>query len=182
MKGIELIASLIAILFMLGISSFLGGIIIIVTNFVEQPSTSPINYEMYISPWYPPIKYESMLLSYLELTDASGIQVKRILAYASYQNSVDSIFIDGKPVATLGATTSSAFDKWIPGEAYAIILNVNGVPHTIAQNAEAIRKISKGILSMRRISVPVYIDRDSMASGNSKNELPLKATLDFYVQ
>jgi hypothetical protein len=182
MKGIELIASLIAILFMLGISSFLGGIIIIVTNAVEQPSTRNINYEMYVSPYYPPIKYESMLLSYLEVTDASGIQAKRLLAYAAYQGSVDSIFIGSKEVTSLGSTTSSTFDKWIPTQAYMIILNVDGKPYIIAQNAQAVNTLSKSMLNMRKISVPIYIDRDSMAYGNKKNDLPLKATLDFYVQ
>lgn len=183
MKGVELLSSLIALLILLGMSSLLGGLLVFIINLAELPSTHPINYEMYYSAQYPPIKYETMLLSYLESTEtASGYQIKKILAYAAYQNNVNNIFVDGLEINTLGSSTSAIFNQWIPTEAYLLELTINGKDYIIAERG--IRNLANSVLRMRRISVPVYIDIETAQAfkPDKTSVLPLDITLDFYVQ
>jgi hypothetical protein len=185
MKGVELLSSLIALLILLGMSSLLGGLLVFIINLAESPSTHPINYEMYFSPQYPPIKYETMLLSYLESTEtASGYQIKKILAYAAYQRNVTNVFVDELEIKTLGSSTSTIFNQWIPTEAYLLELTINGKDYIIAENERAIRNLANNVLRMRRISVPVYIDIETAQSfkPDKTSVLPLNITLDFYVQ
>jgi len=185
MKGIELLSSLIAILVMLGFASLFGGLLVFIINLSEQPSTNPINYEMYFSPKYPPVKYEAMLLSYLESTETvSGFQIKKILAYAAYQNNVTNVFIDGTEITTLDSSSSAIFNQWIKDEAYLLELTIGGKGYIITKNARAINALSNNILRLRRISVPIYID-DETAKEIKSDEikpLPINVTLDFYVQ
>jgi hypothetical protein len=184
MKGIELLSSLIAILVMLGFSSLFGGLLVFIINLAEQPSTNPINYEMYFSATYPPIKYETMLLSYLESTDVSGLQIKKILAYAAYQNNVTNVFVDGTEITTLGSSSSTVFKQWIKDEAYLLELTIGGKGFVITKNDRAIRALSNNVLRLRRISVPVYIDDETAKEikSDKASPLPINVTLDFYVQ
>jgi hypothetical protein len=181
MKGIELLSSLIALLFLIGIGTFLGGIVILVINMVTLPSTNPIDYELQLAPSYPPVKYQTMLLSYLETTDESGFQIKKILAYAAYQGNVTNVFIDGTEVTTLGSSTSDMFNEWIPREFYVLGLNINGKEHIISRNTGS---SSGSMLNLREISVPIYVDSTiyTVYSREGNPELPLNVTLDLYVQ
>jgi len=181
MKGVELLASLIAILIMLGITSLLSGIIIFVLNAANQPTSSRINYEMYLSPIYPPIKYEAMLLSYLESTDSSGYQIKKILAYAAYQKNITNVFVEGREITSLSTSSKQILDNWIERDGYILILNVGGNPYVISENKRAIQNLPDSRLTIRRISIPLYIDRYSFKN-DKKADLPLNVTLDFYVQ
>jgi hypothetical protein len=180
MKGIEVFASLVAILFLIGISSMLAGVAIMTLNLVSQPSTAPINYEMRLSYLYPPIKYETMLLSYLEVTDTSGFQIKKILMYAAYQNNIEDVFIDGKDVTTLKSTTSDIFTKWIPSNPYLISLNVKGKSYVIADKIRSSQTAQINALKLRKISLPVYIE--SKIADDLKYNKDQGITLDFYVQ
>ena len=184
MKGFELMASLIALMFLLGIGAMLGGVVVIVINDIKQPYTNKINYEMYMSPIYPPIKYEDMLTSYLESADvSSSIPIKKVLAYAAYQNNVTNVFVDDIEVKTLGLSTYSVFNNWIPDEAWLLSLNIGGKSYVISENQRAINSLSKGVMRLRRISVPIYIDSDTVRpSGDKNSDLPIKVALDFYVQ
>jgi hypothetical protein len=186
MKGIELLSSIVALLMMLGIGSLFGGAIIFVLNAAMQPTSSKINYEMYLSPIYPPIKYESMMLSYLESTEkVSGIQYKKILAYAAYQNNITDIFIDGnKEVKTLESSTFDIFSYWLEREGYILALSVDGKAYVIAKNTRALPNLPTQKFKIRRISVPIYVDADMIkhAKTASGRENPLNVTLDFYVR
>jgi hypothetical protein len=185
MKGVELLASLLALLMMIGIGAFCGGIIIYIINVAHQPSATPINYEMYLSPIYPPIKYETMLLSYLE-TNLSYYPIKKILTYAAYQRNITNIFMDGnvsngnEEITNLGYFSSNVFNQWIPGETYLLILNVDGKEYVIVQNRRSL--ITSDMVKLRRISIPIYIDSFSIVRIDKTRELPLNVTLDFYVQ
>jgi hypothetical protein len=181
MKGMEMLASLVAILFLIGIGSLIGGIVILVINLIHLPTTQPINYELYIFSSYPAIKYQTMMLSYLEATDENGIQIKKILTYGVYQDNLDDVFVDGTEVTTLGASTSEMFKKWIPNEFYVLSLSINGEGHVIAKNFNP--SGSDDTLKTRMVSVPVYIDRSNfMLYSSAKNkDIPLKVTLDLYV-
>ena len=105
MKGVELLASLLALLIMIGITGLLGSVIILVIELAK--SVTPPTYNLYLSPIYPPIKYEGMLLSYLE-TNISDYQIKKILTYVAYQKNVTNIFIDGK-IEITGLTGNTTY-------------------------------------------------------------------------
>jgi hypothetical protein len=184
LKGVELLASVLGLLMMIGIAAFLGGIMIFVISAAHQPSASKITYEMFLSPIYPPIKYETMLLSYLESTEtASKIPIKKILVYAAYQKKVDSIFIDGANVTTLGDSSVQIFNNWLQDEFYILILNVDGNEYTIASNRRALVILPDNMEKIKKISVPLYVDSKSFVLVNDKTrELPLSITLDLYVQ
>jgi hypothetical protein len=183
MKGIELLSTLVALLMLLGISSILGGLVIYVINAVRQPTTSPIDYEMYLSPGYPPIKYQTMLLSYLESTEASsGLQFKKIMIYAALQRNVTDIFVDGYYIDTLGDATQTSFNKWIPEEFYLLALNVKGTNLIITKNDRALRALSSNVIKLRRVSVPVYIDASMIGAKPKNSDIPINVTLDLYVR
>ena len=185
MKGIELLATVLALLMMIGATAFLGGIIIFVLNAAYQPTTSKITYEMFLSSIYPPIKDESILLSYLETTDEpSGFQVKKILTYAAYQRNITNVFVEGKEVTTLGATTLNVFSLWLKGNGYILALNIDGYPYFISDNRRAFKILPDNMLKLKRISVPVYIDVESIKKIKTYRELelPISVTLDLYVQ
>ena len=186
MKGIELLSSLIGILMLMGLGALMGGAIIFILNASIQPTTSKIDYEMFLSPIYPPIKYESMLLSYLETTEeVSGLQFKKILTYAAYQEDIDVVFVDGdKMVTTLSASSYDVFSLWLDRDGYMLVLNVDGKGYLIAENSRSLPKLPDQKFSVKRISVPLYIDSNSLKGVNydKTRELPLRVTLDFYVQ
>ncbi|MFH0929451.1 MAG: hypothetical protein V1818_03790 [Candidatus Aenigmatarchaeota archaeon] len=186
MKGIELLASILALMIMIGVGSLFGGIIISVINLSEQPSLGPIHYEMFMFPAYPPVKYETMLLSYLETTEpSSGLQIKKILTYAAYQRTIDSIYIEGETISRseLEQATRDVFEKWLPGGAYLIELKIGKENHVIAKNSDVLGKLSKEVLRIRKISVPLFIDEETYIANYPKNsELPMNIILDFYVQ
>ena len=180
MKGVELLASLLALLIMIGITGLLGGVIIFVINLAK--SGTPPTYSLYLSPIYPPIKYETMLLSYLE-TNISDYQIKKILAYAAYQKNVTNIFIDGKiEITGLTANTTNILNQWFTNEGYLLVLNVDGVGYIIAENRRAFSILPNSMLNLKRISIPLYIDSSSIIKTDKTYELPLNITLDFYVQ
>ncbi len=185
MKGVELIATLISLLTMLGITSLLGGIIVVTLNAVK----TPVSTEMVLSPIYPPIKYETMLLSYLESTDAdTGFQIKKILTYAAFQDNITNIFIyppitpGNEEVKNLRSTTSRIFYTWLEKNGFIVVLNVDGYPHVLAQNIGGFVILSDNILNVKRVSIPLYIDVETMRKIDKDRELPLKVTLDLYVQ
>ena len=181
----ELLSSLIALLMLMGLGALMGGAIIFILNASIQPNSSKINYEMYLSPIYPPIKYEAMILSYLETTEeTSGIQFKRILTYAAYQENINDVFVEGdKEVTTLSASSYNIFSLWIEREGYLLVLNVDGKAYVIAENSRALPKLPDQKFNIKRISVPLYIDANSLKGVKyvKGRELPLKVTLDFYV-
>ena len=181
MKGVELLSSLIALLFLVGIGTLVSGIVVLVISMIELPSTNPINYELQLSSAYPPIKYQTMLLSYLEATGQSGMQIKKILAYAAYQGNVDNILIDGTMVTTLSSSTGDMFNKWIPREFYILSLNIGGKDYIISKNTGS---LSDGVMELREVSVPVYIDSAvyNVYSEGENPSLPLNVSLDLYVQ
>jgi len=180
MKGVELLASLLALLMMVGISAFLAGILIFVINGEKQPSTTPINYEMYYSPIYPPIKYEIALMSYLE-TNISNYKIKKILAFAAYQRNATNIIVDGNvEITNLGDFSSKIFDQWLPNEPYLLILSASGREYVLVEKRKSIQV--SDTLKIRRISIPLYIDSSSIIVTDKTRELPLNITLDLYVQ
>ena len=181
MKGVELLSSLIALLFLIGIGTLVSGLVVLVISMVKMPSTDPIDYELQLSSAYPPIKYQTMMLSYLESTGQSGMQMKKILAYAAYQGNIDNILIDGTRVTTLSSSTADMFNKWIPREFYILSLNIGEKDYIISKNTGF---LSGGVMELREISVPEYIDSAVYnAYGEDENpSLPLNVSLDLYVQ
>lgn len=188
MKGIELISEIIAMLIMIGLTAALGGVIIIGINFVKSADALPLigenipkTYIMGVSPIYPPIKNEEMLLAFLEITDEnSGVQVKKILTYAAYQNNVKNVFVDGKEIDLTDVSTR-IFSKWFGNDGYMLILNINGYPYVLSQNKKSLPILPDNILRIRRISYPVYLDKESAKAIKVNYELPIKITLDLYV-
>jgi hypothetical protein len=180
MKGIELIGTLIALLAMFGVSAFMGGIVIIVLN----TASNKVPYTMILSPIYPPIKYEGMLLSYLESTDDhSGFQIKKILMYAAYQRNITNVFVEGNKevtIADLTDTSTRIFNQWVGKNYYMLIFNIDGQAYVLAGN-KFISTYDK-VTKIRRISIPVYIDAEMLKKTNKIRELPLNVTLDLYVQ
>ena len=167
---------------LIGVGSLLGGAIIFILNATRQPITSKVNYEMYLSPIYPPIKYETMLLSYLE-SEYSGFQIKKILAYAAYQKNTTNIFVDGNnEVTKLSEYTYDVFSYWLEGNGYLLALNVGGKAYIIAENKRAFSIFPDEMFRVKRISIPLYIDAYSKHSTDKTRELPLNITLDFYVK
>ncbi|MBN2202970.1 MAG: hypothetical protein JW700_02205 [Candidatus Aenigmarchaeota archaeon] len=181
MKGVELLASLFAVLIMIGIGSLLGGLVIFIINTAELPTSQPIDYEMQMHATYPPVKYETMLLSYLE-SDYEGMQFKKILAYAAYHENLDNLYVDGIRIVDLEKSTKDVFDQWIPNQAYIIELNIDGNGIVIARSSSLIGYRKNDITEVRKLSVPIYIDAEVFDSLSKKTPLPLKVTLDFYVQ
>jgi hypothetical protein len=182
MKGLELLASLIAIFMMLGIGALMGGAIIFILNAARQPSADKIDYELYLSPIYPPIKYEAMLLSYLEAEEEnSGIQFKKILAYAAYQKNTTNIFVEGDEVTKLSESSYKIFSSWLENNGYLLAINIDGIAYVIAENKRALPTFPDQTMRVKRISVPLYIDRNSFRVYKTR-ELTLNVTLDFYVQ
>lgn len=184
MKGVEALAEIVALLIMFGVAAVLGGLIIITLNYVTWLKATPIDvtaeYTMSLLPIYPPFKMEDFLLSYLESTEeTSGIPIKKIIVYAAYQENVTNVFVDDKEI-DLTATSSKIFSQWL-NDPYLLILNVNGRPYVLADNKKAFPIFSNKMLSVRRISIPTYIDEKSIGI-KSNNKLSLDITLDFYVQ
>lgn len=183
MKGIELLATIISFLVFLGITIIFSGIIISVVNTVQ--ATKPIvritPYRLALSPLYPPIDYEDMLLSYLETTDPySGFQIKKLIVYAAYQKNVTNVFINGDEVTSLPLASAEIFSRWIENYGYMLILNNGGEPYILVNNKLAFEILPDRMLKVRRVSIPSYIDSESVAG--KKRELPLNVTLDLYVQ
>ena len=185
MKGVELLSSLIAILIMIGVGTLFGGIVIFAINLANLPTSRAIDYETYMFAAYPPIKYETMMLSYLETTEpTSGFQIKKILNYAAYQEKIDGIYIEGENITKpeLEAATRNVIEQWIPQGAYLLELKVGDETYVITKNAGSLTAYSEDVLRIRKISIPLYIDNRNFVVTNQKNtELPIKITLDFYV-
>jgi len=188
MKGVEALAEIVSLLVMFGLSAVLGGLIIITLNYVTILKASPIDvtaeYTMSLNPIYPPIKMEDFLLAYLESTEeTSGIQFKKIITYAAYQENVTNVFVDEKGIKEIDlvASSSKIFSQWLEDYAYLLIMNVRGHPYVLAENKKAFPIFSNKMLSVRKISIPTYIDEKSIGI-KSNNELPLDVTLDLYVQ
>jgi len=188
MKGVELLAELVSLLVMIGVTIVLGGVMIMSLNLVQAASPfaewigRPIEKEwvMVLSPLYQPIQYEDMVLSYLESTDDSGLQIKKIIAYAAYQENVTNVFIDGKEI-DLVDSSSKIFSQWFEESGYILVLNIDGHPYVLAQNRRAFPIFSDRSLRLRRISQPTYVDKESVGVTDKTHELPLDATLDLYV-
>ena len=182
MKGVEVIAEIVSLLVMIGLSAVLGGLIIITLNYVTLLKASPIDvtaeYTMALSPLYAPIKMEDALLSYLETTDPSGLQIKKIITYAAYQETVTNVFVEGNEI-NLAASSSQIMSQLIKNDAYLLILNVRGRPYVLADNKKAFAMDKT--LSLSRISFPSYIDEKSIRI-SLNHELPLDVTLDLYVK
>jgi len=183
MKGIELLATIISFLVFLGVTIIFGGIIISAVNTAQatKPFVITTPYKLALSPLYPPIDYENMLLSYLETTDPySGFQIKKLIVYAAYQKNVTNVFIDGEEVTTLPQASSEIFSRWIGNYGYMLILNSGGEPYILVNNKLAFEILPDRMLKVRRVSIPSYIDSESV--GGKTLELPLNITLDLYVQ
>jgi len=182
MKGVEVIAEIVSLLVMIGLSAVLGGLIIITLNYVTVLKASPIDvtaeYTMALSPLYAPIKMEDALISYLESTDPSGLQIKKIITYAAYQETVTNVFVEGNEI-NLAASSSQIMSQLIKNDAYLLILNVRGRPYILADNKKAFAMDKT--LSLSRISFPSYIDEKSIRI-SLNHELPLDVTLDLYVK
>jgi len=184
MKGVELIATLIAFLFMVGISIFLSGIIITALNFARTSQNycallgvnCKVSNTMYLYSAYPPLKYETMLLSYLEVT-VENIQIKKLLAYAAYQKNVTNIFVDDKEIKSLRSKSSAMMWQWLGKNGYLLALSIDGKPYVLADNKRAFPIASDDIVRLKRISIPVYLDVES-----TRGQQPLSVTLDLYVQ
>jgi hypothetical protein len=183
MKGIELFGSIVALIIMFMGSVIFQGINIFVLNNLERSFT----FRLALSPIYPPIKYEVMLLAYLESTDdVSGIQIKKILTYAAYQRNITNVFIGEKEITTLPDTSSKIFLQWFKdseSRGYLLVLNVAGRPYVLAENKRGFVILSDSILNLKKVSIPLYIDEEIIKKSVGINEeLPLNVTLDLYVQ
>lgn len=189
MKGMELIATLISFFVMIGVTTMLGGITISLIQTIEEimlkTPLEPADYRMALSPLYPPVDYENMLLSYLESTievDGKQIPIKTIIVHAAYQRNMNTIFIEGDsiPFADFKEITSDVFNVWAESQGYMLVLNIEGEPHTLADNRRALGTEDDEVVKIRKISVPTFIDSESVVAGSQY--LPLDVTLDLYVR
>lgn len=184
MKGVEAIAEIVSMLVLFGLSAVLGGLIIISLNYVSFLKATPIpikaEYTMAIAPIYSPIKMEDVLLAYLESTDSSGLQIKKIIVYAAYQESVTNVYVEGNEI-NLADSSYEILSQLIKDDAYLLVLNIRGRPYVLAENKKAFPIYSNKLLDLDRISFPTYIDKKSI-SLSLNHELPLDVTLDLYVQ
>jgi len=184
MKGVEAIAEIVSLLVLFGLSAVLGGFMLIGLNYVSFLKATPINvkaeYTMVVAPIYPPIKMEDVLLSYLESTDSSGLQIKKIIVYAAYQESVTNVYVEGNEI-NLADFSEQIMSQLVKNDAYLLVLNVRGNSYILAGNKGAFTVSSSKMLSLDRISFPTYIDEKSIRVSLA-HELPLDVTLDLYVQ
>src|SRR5437867_179533 len=91
MKGASLIGELIALLFMVVLGYFLGGLIAY-THRLNAVVPNELAYDLTVEAATIPIKHENLLLAFLETTyDYNGqkIPMKRLLTEAVLQDSKD---------------------------------------------------------------------------------------------
>lgn len=154
MKGVELLASIVGLLFLVVVSFVAGGIIIWTQNMVTLTGMGA-TYTLILSPFHEPIKYESMLLSYLEL-EHQGYAVKDIIVEAANQKLVSNIYIDGKYVTELPEFTRQKFGLWFGDNPYLLILYSEGEERVITGNKDAFIPSEKEKLMVRKVRMKIY--------------------------
>lgn len=156
MKGVELLAMIIAFFFLFAITFILGSITIYVENVVRGLGFHK-SYSMVVSPIHLPVKYELMLLSYLETTEhRTGIPPKKILTAAATENTTTYIYIDGEIIHDLPQFTENIFGIWMGEEAYLLILDVEGYERVIAGNKNAFALEEVEAIRVKKVSTEIF--------------------------
>jgi hypothetical protein len=164
MKGSELLGDMISILVMIGISFVAGGVVLWVMNITEQTDWGS-TYSLILNPMHQPIKYEEMILSYLETThttSASGpaISTKRIILEAVDQGNPRSVIVDGQKF-DLFSITQPTFDSWFQGAPYLFMLKIKGVEYPLGGSSTKFVGKEEKKISVRSLKIPVNTAKGS---------------------
>lgn len=157
MKGVELIASIIAFLFLFAVSFVLIGLVIYVDNVVRPLTHS--TYQLVVSPIHQPIKYETLLLAYLETTD-NGVPMKKILTEAANQDkpgtSSNPAYVDGVAVDNLLEYSQKIFSNWMGNSPYVLVLRIDDHEYILSEDREGFPLNDRDILNVRKISTKIF--------------------------
>lgn len=166
MKGSELLGQIIALLVLVGISFVAGGIILWTMNITEDTGWGS-TYSLTLNPIHQPIKYEAMILSYMEVTH-DGVPAKDMIV-----NSIDNgdpltdVNVDGKTFDLI-EITRNVFDSWFGDEPYILFIERNGVRARVAGSSLRFVDYQDNKISVKTLNIPI-------TTGSSEGALILYA-------
>lgn len=151
MKGDEFISSLISFIVLFAIGALMMGLIVWTNTYADKIAGEKI-LKIEVGVIHLPLKFEDMMLSYLETT-SSGIPMKRALIYAAYQGTNEPI-IDGNLI-DLNSETKDIIVKWMGDKPYILTMNINGVETVISTSLKSFPMSGGQKLDLRKINVPI---------------------------
>jgi len=160
MKGSELLGEIIALFILIGISFVAVGIVLWVMNLTEETDWGS-TYALTLNPIHQPIKYEIMLLSYIETTQPSGSSgpmtpVKRIIFNAVEQETTDINNVDvGGQTFDLQTISKPIFDGWFRKDPYLLMLKIGEEEYPLAGTSKSFVGIEDKKIPVKKVAVPI---------------------------
>lgn len=152
MKGSEMLGDIISMMMLIGVSFIAGGVILWTLNITQSTGWGAM-YSLTLDPVHQPIKYETMILSYIEITENSA-PIKSLVLKAIEQGTVDEISYKGSEF-DLESVTTEIFDKWMQGEPYLLVLKMSGVENHLAGSSKSFVGIENKRFSVKKINIPI---------------------------
>ncbi|MBR9682215.1 MAG: hypothetical protein GOV02_00935 [Candidatus Aenigmarchaeota archaeon] len=159
MKGSELLGQIIALFILIGISFVAGGIVLWVVNITETTDWGA-TYSLVLTPVHQPIKYEAMMLSFLETT-YSDVATKNIIfsGLENYDYTLDNGGLDeidvGVAEVNLRTISKTTFDDWFGDNPYVFIFKIEDNYYKLAGSSKPFRDNEDRKISLRRIIIPI---------------------------
>ena len=153
MKGDEFVAALISFIILFAMAAIIVGVLVY-TNGLHALSWGG-SLDVVLVGTHLPIKYENMLLSYLEVTDdTNNIPMKKIISYAAYQGTLTPN-VDGVLVNNFKSDTAVIMSTWVSDRDYIVTLEINGAETMIAGNLGGTMISSAQKLVLRKATAPI---------------------------
>lgn len=161
MKGSELLGQIIGLFILIGISFVAIGMILWTIQITETTGWGS-TYSLILAPIHQPIKYEVMVLSYLEVTH-SGIPTKNIIFEAIESGITDKddleeiIVTDGSESHefNLPLLSKDAFDGWFGEDPYVLLIEIDDEPYRLAGSGRSFVPTTDEKIAVRKVTIPI---------------------------
>lgn len=162
MKGIEMLSDLFLLFMLIIVVIMMTTLIWILTEFkVAASDVGAVNSkEVEIKVLFNPVKYDSALLTFLELNDPnSGIKMKRLLTAAAIQNTTNVWLPENKSFIDVSTASKTLLDEILPEDLY--LLKTRNPEIVISQSGTATnwQKISTQLflLNKKVVELELYV-------------------------
>ena len=156
MKGSELLGQIVALLVLVGISFVAGGLILWVMNITEDTAWGS-TYALTLNPIHQPIKYEIMIMGFMETTH-NGITTKEIIlkAIETCDNSACLTDIEiGDNTFDIRAISKSVFDNWFEETPYLFMIEIDDIKYRLAGASTGFIDYEDNRISVKTMNIPI---------------------------
>ena len=170
MKGSELLSQLVLLFVLIGVGFVAGGLVLWVTNITHETGWGS-TYALVLHPIHQPIKYESMLMAYLETTHVSEtgmpeVPMKEIIIKAIEDDTPEDVTITYESETQefdLGTISTNVFDSWFEGDPYLFVIEIEGIEHRVAGSSGSFIDIEDKKISVKKLKVPIVTSKNDGA-------------------